>query len=211
MKNKIWKFGALAIGIVTSSLTFADAAALQDLQNKLQGIKSYSAGFVQNTLDGKGETLQSIQGEMQVKKPGLLRWTTKGEYAQLVIADGRSVWVYDADLEQVTIKPMDDKLSETPGLLLGGDTSAIAEDFVVDMDDVEKDDVFVLTPKDSSQLFDALELKFSKDVLMEMIIRDASGQVTAISFTEAVNNPELASSLFVFNAPEGVDVIDTRP
>ncbi len=188
--------------------------AVSALQTELADISSFSARFQQSTQDGLGNTLQTVTGFMQVAKPGKLRWQTEGIYEQLVISDGQSLWIYDADLEQVSIKNMDNRLSETPALLLGGDISAIDEDFIITRI-AENDRLqFILQPKDSSQLFDSLELNFTtlgQDALLQqMIIRDASGQVTQISFSDILKNPSLKASLFSFNIPDGVDVIDGR-
>jgi outer membrane lipoprotein carrier protein len=189
--------------------------AVKNLQHQLGLINSFSANFVQLTQDGLGNTLQRVEGFMQVAKPGKLRWQTEGIYEQLVISDGKSLWIYDADLEQVSIKKMDNRLSETPALLLGGDVSAIGDDFIITQAPSENSIRFILQPKDSSQLFDSLELDFNKlddqQSLTQMIIRDASGQVTDISFTNVTNNPKLDHAIFSFDIPDGIDVIDGRP
>jgi outer membrane lipoprotein carrier protein len=188
--------------------------AVKNLQQQLGRIHSFSANFVQLTQDGLGNTLQRVEGFMQVAKPGKLRWKTEGVYEQLVISDGKSLWIYDADLEQVSIKDMDNRLSETPALLLGGDVSAIDNDFNITQAPSDNTLLFILQPKDSSQLFDSLELSFNKldkdQPLTQMIIRDASGQITDISFTNVSRNPKLGLNIFTFEIPKGVDVIDGR-
>lgn len=188
--------------------------AIKDLQGLLGDIKSFSADFVQETRSGGNTVLQSIKGQMKVAKPGKLRWKTEGVYEQLVVSDGKSIWIFDEDLEQVSIKNMNNRLSETPALLLGGDVSVIENDFIVSQKHTENQLVFILLPKDTSQLFDSLELRFNKlsqqKVLQEMIISDASGQFTDIRFTNSVNNPKINADLFTFQIPEGIDVIDGR-
>lgn len=188
--------------------------AVKNLQLQLGKINSFSASFVQLTQDGLGNTLQKVEGYMQVEKPGKLRWETVGIYEQLVISDGDSLWIYDADLEQVSIKDMDNRLSETPALLLGGDVSAIDDDFIITQAPSDNMILFILQPKDSTQLFDSLELNFNKlhkqQPLSEMIIRDASGQVTIISFDNVINNPKFKKDIFTFDIPKGIDIIDGR-
>lgn len=188
--------------------------AIKDLQQLLIQVKSFSADFVQETRSGLDEVLQSIKGQMNVEKPGKLRWQTEGVYEQLVVSDGKSIWIYDEDLEQVSIKNMNNRLAETPALLLGGDVDVIDNDFIVSQKHSESQLVFILQPKDTSQLFDSLELRFNKlakqQVLQQMVIRDASGQLTDIRFTNAANNPSLKADLFTFEIPKGIDVIDGR-
>lgn len=217
----------LAFSLSFSALTIASDAvevfsqpvantthAVENLQHQLGLINSFSANFVQLTQDGLGNTLQRVEGFMQVVKPGKLRWQTEGIYEQLVISDGKSLWIYDADLEQVSIKDMDNRLSETPALLLGGDVSAIGDDFIITQIPSDNSIRFILQPKDTTQLFDSLELDFNKldqqQSLTQMIIRDASGQVTDISFNNVTNNPKLKSKVFSFDIPAGIDVIDGR-
>lgn len=196
---------ALLVLLSFSSLTFADA--VQDLRTILAKIQSFQADFKQQTLDSFGQPRQIINGTMLVKKPGFLRWQTEGEYAQLVVADGENIWIYDEDLENVTIKPMGKEMSETPALLLSGDAATIANDFSVEKTDSE----FVLIPKDSSQLFDRLILQFEQGALQRMAINDASGLTTEIQFLAVQNNPDIDDTLFVFETPQGVDIIDSRP
>lgn len=188
--------------------------AVKSLQHQLERIHSFSASFIQLTQDGLGTTLQKVEGFMQVAKPGKLRWQTRGVYEQLVISDGQSLWIYDADLEQVSIKDMDNRLSETPALLLSGDISAIDNDFIITQIPNDHLLLFLLKPRDSSQLFDSLELCFNKldnfQPLTKMVIRDASGQITDISFSDVRHNPKLKQNLFTFEIPQGVDVIDGR-
>lgn len=199
---------------VTGQAVVNTTHAVKNLQQQLGKINSFSADFIQLTQDGLGNTLQKIEGFMQVAKPGKLRWKTTGIYEQLVISDGESLWIYDEDLEQVSIKNMDNRLSETPALLLGGDVSAIDEDFIITQAPSENSILFILQPKDTTQLFDSLELRFNKladqQPLSQMIIRDASGQVTDISFNGVTNNPTFKPDAFTFTIPEGIDVIDGR-
>lgn len=199
---------------ITQQTVATTTGAVKHLQQQLGRIQTFSANFVQLTQDSFGNTLQQVNGFMQVAKPGKLNWKTEGIYEQLVISDGSSVWIYDADLMQVSIKNMSNKLSETPALLLGGDVSAIDNDFIITETPHKTKTLFVLQPKDTSQLFDSLELTFNKlnkdSPLTQMVIRDASGQVTEISFSNIITNPKLSPSVFTFTTPEGVDVIDGR-
>ncbi|MBA35003.1 MAG: outer membrane lipoprotein carrier protein LolA [Oleispira sp.] len=200
--------------VIRSQTVLNTQDAIKDLQGLLGDIKSFSADFVQETRTGGDVVLQSINGHMNVAKPGKLRWKTEGVYEQLVVSDGKSIWIFDEDLEQVSIKNMNNRLSETPALLLGGDVSVIENDFIVSQKHTESQFVFILLPKDTSQLFDSLELRFNKlsqqKVLQEMIISDASGQFTDIRFTNSANNPKLNADLFTFEIPKGIDVIDGR-
>jgi outer membrane lipoprotein carrier protein len=199
---------------VSSQPVATTTNAIKNLKQQLGLINSFSANFVQLTQDGLGNTLQRIEGFMQVAKPGKLRWKTEGIYEQLVISDGQSLWIYDADLEQVSIRDMANRLAETPALLLSGDVSEIGNNFIITQAPTDHSLTFILQPKDSSQLFDALELNFDKfnqqQLLTQMVIRDASGQVTDINFSNVIKNPKLNDDIFSFDIPEDIDVIDGR-
>ena len=202
---------SVANTISTTNITTQPVAntqnAVEELQKRLGKIQSFSANFVQLTQDSQGNVLQRVDGFMQVAKPGKLHWQTEGIYEQLVISNGSSLWIYDADLEQVSIKNMDNRLAETPALLLGGDISAIADDFIINQQPTDASILYVLQPKDTSQLFDSLELRFNTLVesqpLIEMTISDASGQITRIDFQNVQHNPELNDSIFTFTIPKG--------
>jgi outer membrane lipoprotein carrier protein len=200
--------------VISAQSVATTTDAVKKLQHQLGRIQSFSASFIQLTQDGLGNTLQKVEGVMQVAKPGKLRWQTLGVYEQLVVSDGQSLWIYDADLEQVSIKDMNNRLSDTPALLLGGDVSAIDNDFIITQAPSVHELLFILQPRDSSQLFDSLKLSFNKldqdQPLTQMIIRDASGQVTDISFSDVRHNPKLKQSIFTFEIPLGTDVIDGR-
>jgi len=200
-------FKSVVVVLLLGASAYSSAESLRKLQQLLESIQSFKAGFTQQTLDNFGQAKQTIKGHMLVKKPGFLRWQTEGDYAQLVIADGSSIWIYDEDLENVTIKPMGKEMSETPALLLSGNVESIAKDFEVSLQGNE----YTLTPKDSSQLFDRLILEFNQHSLVRMAISDASGLTTEITFSAVETNPDIKNSMFVFEAPQGVDIIDSRP
>jgi outer membrane lipoprotein carrier protein len=202
--------GVLALSF--STVAFADAA-LDTFIKRLEVLSSMETHFEQVTMDQSGEVLQSLSGTLTVARPGKMRWQTEPPYEQLVVSDGELVWVYDMDLEQVTIRELEAKLQDTPALLLSGNTGEIEANYQVTHPSVAGDegiDRYLLKPLDRSQLFDALEFDYKGDNLAYMRIFDAAGQITEIRFTEQRLNPELDDQAFYFIVPEGVDVIDGR-
>ena len=120
---------ALAMG---ASLAHADdSAAVQRLTGLLNKAQTLTARFSQLTLDGSGTRLQETAGQLSLKRPGLFRWHTDAPNEQLLISNGEKVWLYDPDLEQVTIQKLDQRLTQTPALLLSGDISKISESFAI--------------------------------------------------------------------------------
>ena len=114
------------------------------------------------------------------------------------------------DLEQVSIRELEQRLQDTPALLLSGDTSEISANYVVSETQTGSTDRYQLIPKDNSQLFDYLEFDYRGDRLSAMRIFDATGQITEITFSGMQINQGTDSAAFQFDIPEGVDVIDGR-
>ena len=208
----ISKLTAFAGGVILSvaSLSLQAGEALEEFTSRLKTLDSMSTEFSQVTMDQNGEVLQSLSGTLSVQRPGKMRWQTNPPYEQLVVSDGSSVWVYDMDLEQVTIRNLEAKLQETPALLLSGDVSNIADSYSASKEQVGDVVRYRLKPLDASQLFEALKFDYADDEVEFMRIFDAAGQITEIRFTSQETNTEFDPAAFTFAVPDDVDVIDGR-
>ncbi|MNN22985.1 Outer-membrane lipoprotein carrier protein precursor [compost metagenome] len=124
-----------------------------------------------------------------------------------MVSDGKNVTLWDPDLEQATIKKLDQRLTETPALLLSGDVSKISQSF--DITSKEQGEVmdFVLKPKTKDTLFDSLRLSFRRGLVNDMQLIDSVGQRTNILFTAVKANEAIPASKFKFDIPKGADVI----
>ena len=184
----------------------ADAESVKRL-GQLLGSDTITARFSQLTLDGSGTQLQETAGDMSVKRPGLFYWHTDAPQEQLMVSDGQKVSLWDPDLEQVTIKKLDQRLTQTPALLLSGDVSKISESF--DITSKQAGDVmdFTLKPKTKDTLFDSLRLSFRGGKINDMQLIDSVGQRTNILFTGVKVNEPIPASKFKFDIPKGADVI----
>lgn len=202
--GKILAFLALTF----SSLVNADLEASARLHERLQGTQAFQAEFTQTVLGGGGVMLQTTQGEIAVKRPGLLYWKTYPPLEQLLVSDGNKLWSYDPDLEQVTVQDVDQRLSQTPALLLSGEVEGLSESY--EIEDVQLGDQvwqFQLTPKQPDSLFEELKLTFSGDILVQMHMLDSLGQRSSLEFNNVKINPQLDAAMFSFTPPAGVDVI----
>lgn len=198
--------GFTLISLITGLAHAADPAT-QRLSDLLGQAQTMTARFSQLTLDGSGTRLQEGSGDLSLKRPGMFRWQTRPPMEQLLISNGDQIWLYDPDLEQVTIQKLDKRLTQTPALLLSGDISRIHENFSVSVTDGGSVVDFVLKPKAKDTLFDTLRLSFRNGVINDMQLIDGVGQRTNILFFDVKMNQPLADSQFVFTIPEGVDVI----
>lgn len=210
MITRTGKLLVLLFAVLLPGLSQASEKALADFLAHLRSLQSMDAGFEQSTRDNTGKVLQQMTGTLTVAKPGKMRWHTNAPFEQLVVADGQLVWIYDMDLEQVSIRELDQRVQETPALLLTGDAGEVEKSFIVTEQQTGNGQVFQLVPKDHSQLFDSLEFHYRSGQLSRMVIFDAAGQVTDISFTGVRINQPVDEEAFIFNVPEGVDVIDGR-
>lgn len=180
----------------------ADAAG--ELQRTIAAATTYSAGFVQEVRDEQGKVMQTTEGTVHIQRPGLFRWQTLPPFNQLIVADGQKLWRYDEDLEQVSVKALDDSVGNTPALLLTGKLEDISRLFNVTR---PKAGHFQLTPMETEEgLFERLDLYFDGPRLTRMEMRDTLRQTTVIRYSDVQVNQAISASQFEFTPPAGVDV-----
>ena len=184
-----------------------DEVAVQRLTELLNQAQTINARFSQLTLDGSGTQLQETAGQLALKRPGLFRWHTDAPMEQLLVSNGEKVWLYDPDLQQVTIQTLDQRLTHTPALLLSGDVSKIRENFEISHNEGGNVVDFILKPKSKDTLFDSLRLSFRNKVLNDMQLIDSIGQRTNILFLNVKMNEPQDDAQFTFEIPSGADVI----
>jgi outer membrane lipoprotein carrier protein len=193
---------------VSLSLTVNAAVtqtAAQELQQLLKPINSLSADFTQQIKDHNNHKLQLLNGNFSLKKPNQLRWNVLAPMPQLVVSDGKLVWLYDPDLEQVVIQSFSDDFMANPISILLGDLDQLNRDFTVLL---ISDDRFSLKPKQKNSLFVAIQLRFVDSVLSHIEYQDNFGQNTQLTLSQVKLNPQLAKNTFVFDIPQAVDIIN---
>ncbi len=184
-----------------------ESASTRRLTSLLNQAETLTGRFSQLSLDAGGTQLQETSGELALKRPGQFRWHTDEPMEQLLVSNGEKVWLYDPDLEQVTIQKLDQRLTHTPALLLSGDVSSISENFEISHKEAGDVIDFTLRPKARDTLFDSLRLSFRGGVINDMQLIDSVGQRTNILFMGVKMNQPLKADLFSFEIPEGADVI----
>jgi outer membrane lipoprotein carrier protein len=184
----------------------ADAAALARLEQGLANLDSVRAEFTQDLLGKDGASVEHAAGTLYLKKPGRFRW----DYAspkQLIVCDGTSLWLYDPELEQATVRRVRETLSQTPAMLLSGE-ARVRDGFAVrDGGKAGGLDWIVLAPKANDTDFREIRLGFAGAILRRLEFADKLNQHTAIELKRLERNLKLPESLFTFVAPPGVDVI----
>jgi outer membrane lipoprotein carrier protein len=201
-----------AAGCLLSLMLAATVQAQTPLDSYLAHLKTLRADFSQVVTDGKGVEVQQAEGKLVIVRPGRFRWelTPKGGASpQLMIADGKDLWFYDRDLEQVSVKPASAALTATPAGLLSGDGN-IRELFTV-APAGRKDgfDWVLVTPKESDADFREARLAFGTSELKRMVLKDKLGQTVRLDFRSSERNPPVAEAEVKFTPPAGADVIGT--
>lgn len=184
----------------------ADAA----LARFLDGVSSYRAGFTQLQTDERGMKIGESSGTMALARPGKFRWQYAAPSEQLIVTDGATLWLYDADLKQVTVRTAADALQGTPAALLS-QKKTLTETFTV-QDEGEADGArqLKLLPKSKESDFQDVTLWLKGAAPVRMKFRDTLGGATDIRFAKTETNIKLEPAQFRFLPPKGVEVIDSR-
>ena len=179
--------------------------AAQRLHLLLKPINSLSADFTQQIIGQDNNQLQRLTGNLSLKKPNQLRWNVVSPMPQLVMSDGKLVWLYDPDLEQVVIQSFSDDFMSNPISILLGDLDQLNRDFTVSL---ISNDRFSLKPKQKNSLFVTIQLRFIDSVLNRIDYQDNFGQNTQLTLSQVKLNPQFAKTAFVFDIPQAVDIIN---
>lgn len=201
----------LRLLVVSVWFLSVSASAAQVLEDFLNDFKTLKAHFTQTLYDEKGAVLEVSSGKLYLQRPGRFHWSYEAPYEQLIIADGSSIWIYDQDLEQVTIKDFDVSTENTPALLLSSERP-ISDFFTVESlpDNASGEAQVKLLPKSPDAQFALMQLLFNGLTLSRLHVQDKLGQTSVIAFSAQQRNVPLPAHLFEFPPPAGIDLIDGR-
>jgi len=201
-------FCAAAAGLAFASAAHAADDAVACAANYLAGVKTLSASFVQVVRDREGRITERATGALSIARPDRFRWDYRDPYEQVIVADGHKLWLYDPDLQQVTVRGLQEGLGSTPAMLLSG-TGRLADSFTSLA--VERDGDWTwcrLKPLTTTSDFESVSLALgSKGELAGMELVDKLGQTTRIDFSGLRRNATLDEESFRFEPPPGADVI----
>ena len=186
---------------------FANAASIENLKTFLNQTTTAKARFAQIIVDKNLKELQRVTGTMQFQRPGKFRWEYHKPYEQTIVGDGAKLWIYDKDLNQVTVRKLDQALGNSPAALLAGNNEIERIYTLTNLGNQEGLDWLEAVPKSKENAFERVRLGFGKSGLEAMELRDAFGQVTIIKFAGLETNPKLPLDAFRFTPPKGADVI----
>ena len=194
--------------VATTTITSAKTdKARQNLNNFFTKVNSLKGSFNQQVFSKKGKLIQNSTGFLYLNRPGKFRWVYKTPDPQTIVGDGKNIWIYDEDLEQVTIKPLSRALSSAPIAILTRKQSPDAQFIVKPLKARAGLDWFQLAPRKKSKDFKSIHMGLDKKGDMrQMIMLDQLGQKTVIKFNTQSNVP-ISGKQFYFQPPAGVDVI----
>lgn len=197
---------ALAAALLLASHV-AEAGGRDQLAAFTKGLKGLDGQFSQQVFDARGKRKEASTGRVAVSAPRLFRWEYVKPYPQLIVADGKTVWVYDPDLQQVSKRAQGVEEASSPLAILL-DPAKLDRDFVVKEAGASAGIEWLqMTPKQAEAPFKSAKLGFGKKGLVEMEYVDALGQRTKISFSGWKRNPAFAKGTFSYVPAKGVDVI----
>lgn len=202
-----WTMFIAALMCVPSAVM---AGSIEKLKAFAQETRSARSSFTQTVRDKDGATVQSASGKLMFARPGKFRWEYDKPYQQTIVGDGQKLWVYDKDLNQVTVKKLDGALGSSPAALLAG-SNDIEQYYNVDATGSKNGlDWLDAFPRDQDSMFDKVRMGFRGNMLDTMELYDHLGQTTVIRFNKIERNPKLAANSFTFSPPAGADVIEDK-
>ena len=192
------------VAMLASPAWSADAG--QRVRTALKNLDSISAEFKQTLLDEDKNVVQQSRGTLALQRPGKFAWIYTEPFEQRIIGDGNELWIYDVELEQVTVKPMDTGISNAPIMILMKQSDVTQEFDISEVGQRQYLYWVELKPHASDLEFSSIFIGLEDDNLRAMELQDQFGQSTQIVFenmrTGVVHNP----ATFKFVPPDGVDV-----
>lgn len=203
----IFFLSLVTVGQSLAEQTLAKSSGEKQLDIFFAGLETMQAEFVQTLIDDKNRTIEESEGVLSMQRPNRFRIEYLRPYEQLYVADGKTFWLFDKELEQVTVRPQDESFAQTPAQLLSG-TKPLSENFYLEyLGNHEDLDWLELRPKQAESNFDYIRLALDNNMIRAIETLDGLGNTTRLFLIHIKRNPSLATDSFKFVPPLGVDVI----
>ncbi|MGR3985325.1 MAG: outer membrane lipoprotein chaperone LolA, partial [Gammaproteobacteria bacterium] len=199
--------GALWLGAPAPAWA-ADGAGVEAFEHFFREINTFEAQFRQVVLDEELNTIDDSRGSVRIKRPGRFRWEYMPPDAQHIIGDGKRIWLYDIELEQVTVRDQQAALGRTPAMLLAGAAAPKGAYSIEEIGTYARISWVNLRPSGAESGFTEVRMGFEERQLRQMELVDTLDQRTRISFSEIKENAPIDDAVFAFAPPPGVDVIE---
>jgi outer membrane lipoprotein carrier protein len=188
----------------------AHASGIDRLNQFMTSTVTATGEFEQRVFNRDRKVTQQSRGTLAFARPGKFRWTYSKPYPQVIVGDGARVWVYDEDLNQVTVRKLGQALGATPAALLAGSNEALKAFELKDEGARDGLEWVEAVPRDKESGFERIRLGFGFSGIERMELVDAFGQTTELRFTGLQRNPRVDPALFTFTPPKGADVVGDK-
>ena len=188
----------------------AHADAVERFKTFVRSTQSARADFEQKVHGRDGRVTQESSGSFVFQRPGRFRWTYAKPVDQLIVGDGERVWIYDRDLNQVTVRKLSRALGSTPAALLAGASEVEAAFELRDAGLRDGLEWLEATPKEREAGFERVRMGFGASGLQAMELVDHFGHTTVLRFSNLQRNPKVDPAEFRFEPPNGADVLGEK-
>lgn len=186
----------------------ARAGGQDQLRAFLGDTRSARGEFTQKVLRPDGSVAESSSGDFAFSRPGRFRWDVRRPFEQLLVADGKRLYFYDKDLNQVTVRRLADSLASTPAAILFGDGDLERNFALRELSPRDGLEWVEALPRDKEAGFERIALGFREGLPATMEVGDAFGRTTVFEFRAIARNAAVPADLFRFVPPKGVDVVE---
>lgn len=197
----------LTIGWLGGFAASAAAGAIDQLREFVGSTRAARGEFTQRQARGAGPGGPS-SGTFSFARPGKFRWEVQKPFAQTIVADGERLWMFDSDLNQVTVRRMSDSLGGSPAAILFGSDDLERSFALKESGSRDGLEWLEALPKSGEAGFERIAIGFRNGLPEAMEVRDAFGQTSSLVFRGIERNPRLAADAFRFVPPKGADVIE---
>ena len=201
----LYKFCGLILLLFVASVQAESGT--KRLNHFMQNVQTLDTAFTQEVVSDKGEITQTSHGQFKLSRPGKFRWEYEEPTPQEIISDGMSLWIYDKELEQVTVKPLNDVIGVSPAAILMQQRDLSKDYEILEKPTQEGLDWVVLNPLDKNGDFIQILIGLNDKGIQAMDLHDQFGQITKIRFQQSQFNTSINGENFKFTPPAGVDVI----
>ncbi len=211
MRSKIFVLLGICLAVVAQAAppapTPVPTNSVDSLRNFFGNVHTFSATFKQVVLDDASAPIQESSGTLWIDRPDKFRWTYESPSKQEIVGDGQKIWIYDKDLEQVTVRSLQGGLGATPAVLLAG-RGRLEDSFTVKALAPQGNmDWAQLTPRKKDGGFEMIRVGFDQGKLRVLEMVDGFGNTTRVTLQSAKENIKIDPTKFQFTPPKGVDVV----
>lgn len=200
-------FRMLAAVAVFAACVPAEAGSLERFQAFIRTTQSARGDFEQKVYDRNKKLVQDSKGTFAFQRPGKFRWVFSKPYSQVIVGDGQRVWVYDPDLNQVTVRKLTTALGATPAALIAGNADIEQSFAFTDTGEADGLQWLDAKPKEKDAGFERIRMGFGLAGIDAMELVDQFGQTTLLKFSNLQRNPALEPGTFRFTPPKGADLL----